>query len=289
MRRAGGTRARRRHYGPAGATGRLRRGPRRRAGRCGFSTAPRGPKSLPGDDGAGGASIAPPGRWRGGRRPLFLLLRLRGRPGGGQRPGSPARPVASRDPPPAPPAGGRGDDGAGGASIVPPGRWRGGRRPLFLLPRLRGRPGGGQRPGSPARPVTSGDPPPAPPAGGRGDDGAGGASIVPPGRRRGGWRPLFLLPRLRGRPGGGQRPGNPARPVAARDPPPAPPASGRGDDGADGASIVPPGRWRGRVAAFISPPPLAGEAGRGPAAGQPGKARRGEGPSPSPSRKREGG
>ena len=39
----------------------------------------------------------------------------------------------------------------------------------------------------------------------------------------------------------------------------------------------------------VSPPPLAGEAGRGPAAVRPGKARRVERPSPSPSRKREGG
>ena len=58
------------------------------------------------------------------------------------------------------------------------------------------------------------------------------------------------------------------RPTTSRDPPPTPPASGRGDDGASGASTP--------------PPPLAGEAGRGPAAGQPGKARRVEGPSPAP-------
>ena len=208
MRRAGGTRVRRRHYGPAGATERLRRGVRRRAGRCGFSTAPRGPKSLPGDGGAGGVSIVPPGRWRGGRRldspsremagraaAFISPPPLAGEAGRGPAAGQPGKARRVEGPSPGPSRRREGDDGqaaprhslpgdggAGGASIVPPGRWRGGRRPLFLLPRLRGRPGGGQRPGSPARPVASRDPPPAPPASGRGDDGAGGASIVPPGR-----------------------------------------------------------------------------------------------------------
>ena len=48
-------------------------------------------------------------------------------------------PAASRDPPLTPPASGRGDDAEAGASNL-------------LLPRLRGRPGGGQRPRNPARP-----------------------------------------------------------------------------------------------------------------------------------------
>ena len=189
-----------------------------------------------------------------------LLSRLRGRPGGSQRPRGTARPAAPAGPPPAPPASGRGDDGA--AASIP------------LLPRLRGRPGGGQRPSGTARPVTLRDPP----ASGRGivgglckrqGDGAAAASIP-------------LLPRLRGRPGGGQRPRGTARPVTPRDPPPAPPASGRGGDGRR------PQAGDSGAADSISPPPLAGEAGWGSAGGRYGQARRAEGPSPSPSRKREG-
>ena len=74
-------------------------------------------------------------------------------------------------------------------------------------------------------------------------------------------------------------------PDAPRDPPPTPPAS-EGDDGAGRASNLLLPRSQGDAGASTSPPPLAGEAGWGTAAVQPGKACRVEGPSPGPSRKR---
>ena len=124
----------------------------------------------------------------------------------------------------------------------------------------------------------------------------------------------ILLPRLRGRPGGGLLPRRRKRqeqarqsPVAPRGPPSTPPASGRGGKGAalplgsrkeNGRLSLPGGRLRFRSVGCRwpdSPPPLAGEAGWGPAAApaevagtSAAKSRRAKRPSPGPSRKREG-
>ena len=124
----------------------------------------------------------------------------------------------------------------------------------LILPRLRGRPGGGPLPRRQKRraqarqsPVAPEGPPPAPPASARGRK---GAALPLGGREEKGRRSChagcgassrsvaggpLLLPRLRGRPGGGllprwrkQRAWARQRPVAPEGPPPAPPASGRG-------------------------------------------------------------
>ena len=118
---------------------------------------------------------------------------------------------------------------------------------ILLLPRLRGRPGGGWRPRGPARLVAPGGPPPAPPASGRG-------AMEP--------RPLQIFSSCAcgGGREGGRRPCGAARPLRRETlPRPLPQAGG--------------GRW-GRCLCNSSPPPFAGEAGRGPAAVRSGKARR---------------
>ena len=108
------------------------------------------------------------------------------------------------------------------------------------------------------------------PACGGGREGASGrAARQGPSRRE-------ALPQPLPQAGGGRwsnRLGSSEREGTMEQPPRFPQAEGR--------------RWSSRP--NPPPPPLAGEAGRGPAAVRPRKARRVEGPSPSPSRKREGG
>ena len=224
--------------------------------------------------GASGRSIA------GG---LILLPRLRGRPGRGPLPRWRKRrararqsPVAPGGPPPPPPASGRGGKGRHGlpglAAAVP----------VIRLPAARSsspacgggrvgvrcRAGGNGVPG-PGKAASRREalPRPLPQAGGeeRGGTpaGAGGGGS---GRSIAGG--TLLLPRLRGRPGGGPLPRWRKRRARARQsrvapggPPPTPPASGRGGKGRHSCR-----GWRRRFRSFDCrrpdpPPPLAGEAG----------------------------
>ena len=187
--------------------------------------------------------------------------------GGGREWGQPVRPVKARraeGPSPDPSRlRGRREGRRVGTASLRSGRWQGRRGEregggwgglLYLSsPACGGGREGGWRPRVPSRPAALRAPPPTPPASGRGE-GRGGrhysSSPACGGGREGGWRPRV-----------------PSRPAALRAPPPTLPASGK--------------RRVGRPP-YIPPPPLAGEAGRGPAAVRRGKARRVEGPPPTP-------
>ena len=176
------------------------------------------------------------------------------------------RPVTPQDPPPTPPASGRGDGWAGGTPRLLLLRSRRQAAHSFSSPAC-----GGGRAGASGRATRQGPsrrrtlPQPLPQAGG-GMVGRAGAPRLLLLRSRRQAALQILLPRLRGRPGGGQRPCNPARPVTPRDPPPAPPASGRGDDGAGSASQASSPACRGgRLAGRVCRGAIVRRCGGGPA------------------------
>ena len=188
------------------------------------------------------------------------------------------RSVAPKDPPPTPPASGRGE-----SERPPPNGSKMVEQSLQFLPSPacgRGRVGG-QRPRSPARPAAPEGPPPTPPASGRGE-----SERPPPNGSKMVEQSLQFLPSPAcgggrvGDSGHAARQGPPRRKALPR---PLPQAGGKK---ASGLRRTGARWWNNRCNS--SPLPLAGEAGWGTAATQPGKARRAERPSPDPSRKREG-